>query len=243
MNMNFKRYKSGLVFALAVGSLVSCQKSFDEKTVQQQDFSNSAIVQVHVATVNASRNYLFVDANQVTGALMSTGSIFPTTGTGFVVSPGPRAFLVRDTLRTSTQAAFSFAENLQVNRRYTIFLYDTITSPKQKTVETTIVTPTDTTCRIRFANFIYNPTAVTNVDVFSYSRNANIFTNIAVTDVTGYIPYASRVSVDTFYVRETGTTNLLYKTSMSNLTEKRNYTFVYRGSHRGTKTSTLFSTY
>lgn len=85
--MNFKRYKSGLVFALAVGSFISCQKTFDEKTVQQQDFSNSAIVQMHVATVNALRNYLYIDANKLTGALMSTGSIFPTTGTGFMVNP------------------------------------------------------------------------------------------------------------------------------------------------------------
>ena len=242
--MNYlKKYKAGLAAALFTVMLISCQKSFDEKITLQSDFSNSAIVQVHVATVNASRNYLYVDANQVTGALMTSGSVFPTTGTGFAVAPGPRAFLVRDTLRTATQVPLSFAENLQVNKRYTIFLYDTINAPKQKTVETTIVTPTDTTCRIRFANFIYNPAAVANVDVFSFSRNANIFTNIAVTDVTGYIPYASRVSVDTFYVRETGTTNLLYKSSMSNLTEKRNYTFVYRGSHRGTKTSTLFTTY
>ncbi len=174
---------------------------------------------------------------------MSTGSIFPTTGAGFMVNPGPRAFLVRDTLPTTTQVPLSFAENLQVNKRYTIFLYDTITSPKQKTVETTIVTPTDTTCRLRFANFIYNPTAVANVDVFSYKRASNIFTNMAVTDVSGFIPYPSRLA-DTLDIKETGTANVMLRVIFtSGLTDQRNYTLVYRGSYRGTRTTTLFTTY
>jgi hypothetical protein len=113
-------------------------------------------------------------------------------------------------------------------------MYDTITSPKQKTVIDNIVTPQDTSMRIRFANFIYSPFAVPAVDVFSFNRNANLFTNVQVTDVTEFISYPSLLKVDTLYFRETGTLNQVAKfTILDGFPEKRNYTLVYRGSHRG----------
>ncbi|HRF19398.1 MAG TPA: hypothetical protein PK977_14580, partial [Chitinophagaceae bacterium] len=102
-------------------------KSFDEKFKEQDDFSNSSIMQVYVATVNASRNFIWVDANRINGASLTTGSVFPTTGFGFNVGGGLRNFLVRDTLSTSTQVPYSFAENLQAGKTYTLFMYDTIT--------------------------------------------------------------------------------------------------------------------
>lgn len=226
--------------------MVSCTKSFDEKQQQQRDFTNSSIMQVYVATVNANRNFIWVDANRINGASLTSGSVFPTTGYGFNVAGGLRNFLVRDTLTTSTQVPYSFAENLQAGKTYTLFIYDTITSPKQKTVLTNIEVPTDTTARIRFAHFAYSPTEVPAVDIFSVKRNANIFTNVALTEVTGFIPIASGVT-DTFYIRPTGTgTNLQnYTTSPAPAswrdiqavltpTIKRSYTLIFRGGYRAT---------
>lgn len=238
---------AGLGIVSACCLISSCDKSGTLIATETTDFDNKAMVQVAVATVNAARNYLYVDGKQVNGASLVSGSIFPASGTGvgFTVDGGLRSFLVRDTssASTNTQVPFNFAENLNASSHYTVFLYDTITSPKQKTVKDNIVVPTDTTARIRFANFIYNPTAVPNVDVFSFNRNANIFTNIAVTEVTEFIPYPSRLTVDTLYIREAGTMNQLLKTTMTLLTPKRNYTFLYRGSHRGTRTFSLFVSY
>ena len=77
---------------------------------------------------------------------------------------------------------------MQFGKNYTVFMYDTITTPKQKTVETKIVIPTDSTYRLRFANFVYNPTDVPGLDIFSFLRNANVVTNLKVTDVTDFIP-------------------------------------------------------
>jgi len=234
-----KIYALGLLSLMTTGMFSSCTKTFDEKTVLQTDFSNTALVQVYLATVGASRNYLYVDTKPVNGAPLVTGSIFPATGPGFALTPGVRAFLLRDTLSAATQVPLSFAVNTQAAKNYTVFMYDTISAPKQKTVQTDIVIPKDTSSRIRFANFIYNPTAIPAIDVYSFNRSANIFTNVNVTDVTGYIPYPSGLTTDTLYIRETGTTVNIVKFAV-NLTQKRSYTLLWRGSQRGTRTATLF---
>ena len=238
----------GLIGLLSVGLVISCTKSFDEKTVQQTNFSNSSLVRVFLATVNATRNNIYLDGNPLTGATLASGGTFPSTS-GFAASipAGLRSFLIRDTLGTSTQVPLSFSTNMQVGKNYSIFVYDTISSPKQKTVETRFQIPTDTTVRIRFANFIYNPTIVPAIDVFLFSKNANIFTNVNVTDVTDFISYSIPVytlpnTSDTMYIRETGTSVNIIKFPLGGVfTQKRSYTLVYRGSHRGTRIASLYT--
>lgn len=243
MTKTLKIYFGGLMGLIAACAVLSsCEKSFNEKTIQQKDFTNSTIVQVAVATMNAARNYAYVDTKQQTGALLATGSIFPGTGYGFVVNPGLRAFLVRDTLSATTQVPLSFAENLQPGKHYTIFTYDTITSPKQKTVLDDIVVPADSTSRIRLANFGYSPNAIPAVDVFSFVRNTNIFTNVNTTEVTSFIPYPS-FTTDTLYFRDAGTANTFLKVTFSGgITPKRSYTLLLRGSYgSGTRVVTFFA--
>lgn len=238
-----KIYAAGLLAVLTVG-FFSCVKTFDEKTVLQNDFSNSSLIRVYIATVNASRNYIYVNGNPINGSALASGGMFPAAGIyASNIAPGFNAFLVRDTLSTATQIPLSFAENMEVNKNYTIFMYDTISTPKQKTVETRYVVPSDTTCRIRFANFIYNPTIVPAIDVFSFNRNTNIFTNIPVTGVTDFLAYPSKLQTDTLYIRETGSTTNILKLSVGGGTfqEKRSYTLVYRGSHRGTRVASLYT--
>lgn len=240
--MKFSFIKLAAIPVLALGLLPSCTKNAEGVLEDNSDFSNAALAQVFVATVNASRNYVYVDGFPVNGSTMTSGSLFPGSGPGFKVTPGIKAFLVRDTASTATQVPLSFAENMQFGKTYTVFLYDTITTPKQKTVQTDIVIPSDTTARLRFANFIYNPNAIPAVDVFSFRLNANIFTNVNVTDVTGFITYPSLVSTDTLYVRPTGTSNNNLKVIITGgLTPKRSYTVVYRGSDRGVRTASLIA--
>ena len=234
----------GVASLAATFMFSSCTKSFDEKVEQNRDFSNSSLLQVYMGTVSAARNYVYVDSKPVNGAALTLGSVFPSTGYAFAVPGGYRAFMVRDTLTATTQTPLSFAENMDVGKNYTIFMYDTITSAQQKTVATNIVVPADTTARLRFANFVYNPTSITAFDIFSKKRNANIFTNVQVTDVTDFIPYASGIT-DTFYIRPTGTTTNLQNwrttpapaqwvdlTAVLTPTEKRSYTLVFRGGYR-----------
>ena len=67
-------------------------------------------------------------------------------------------------------------------------------------------------------------------------RAANLFTNIPVTGVTDYIPYASSLT-DTLYVRETGTMTQLAVLNGFNPTQLRSYTLVFRGRYQTTGTT------
>ncbi len=229
----------------------SCRKKRG-KDVATEDtqFNDKAWVQAYNAIVNSSRNFMYVDAAAVTGASIGYGGTFPSTPASFAILAGLRAFLVRDTLGTSTQIPLSFGENLQPSANYTIFLYDTITSPKQKTIFNSIQIPTDTTSRLRFANFIYNPSAIgTGFDIFSVKRNAVIFSNVMETQITDFIPYASALT-DTFYIRLNGSavnlqnTDTTGKPTILNIqavltpTRLRSYTLVWRGSYKGTNNKT-----
>jgi hypothetical protein len=213
--------------------IAACTKNTGEPARQNRDFSSSSLLQLYVATLNASRNYMYINSSPVTGATIATGGLFPSTGYASDVPSGSTAFLVRDTLSTTTQLPLSFGESLQPGKNYTIFLYDTITTPKQKTVETNIVIPVDTAARLRFANFVFSRTAVPSVDIFSKRRGINIFTNVPVTDVTGFIRVPSSFN-DTLIVRETGTLTQLAILNGINPTQKRSYTIVFRGRYTNT---------
>lgn len=223
--------------ALVAGIAWGCVKDKGKEVAfENTTFTDKSFVQVHNGILNAARNYIYVDGGVLNGSALAYNSTFPATPSNFSVTNGFREFLVRDTLSTTTQVPLSFAENLQAGRYYTIFLYDTLTAPKKKIVANDIQIPTDTTARVRFANFIFSRTAVPNVDIFSLKRNANVFTNVGITDVTGYIPYASALN-DTLYVRETGTLNQLAAMNGFNPVQKRSYTLVFRGRYQTTGTT------
>jgi hypothetical protein len=236
---------------------VSCVKQTGKEVAKEQTgFADKSFVQVYNGIVGSSRNYVYVDAVPVTGALLAFNSIFPSTSTpaNFSIGNGLRAFLVKDTSSTIlTQPPLSFAENLQNGKYYTIFLYDSVISPKKKIALNDVLIPSDTTSRVRFANFTFSPFAITAVDVYSKNLNANIFTNVSITDVTNYIPYESRRS-DTLYLRPTGTTtNILNNNGTAAApnyqpmqlimtpTRLRSYTVIWKGSYRNDLNSSASS--
>ena len=236
-----------LTFGIAALSSVyiSCTKETPQIAPLVTNLSNSAQVQVFSATVKATRNYIYVDGASVAGAAFAYGGVFPGTAYSFIVNAGSRSFLIKDTLPTTTQTPLTFTQNLDAGKSYTIFTYDTITSVKQSTVLNNIVVPKDTTCMLRFANFIYNSTPVANVDVYSFRRGTTtpVFSNVATNHVTDFISYASNVT-DTLYVYATGTTSpLLVKSVISSFVQSRSYTSVYSGSYSGKKAISTFATY
>jgi hypothetical protein len=220
--------------------LAACVKTIEDTSPIDDDMTTKARIQIFNATVGTgARNLITVDANRINAPGFTYGSVFPALpSTSFAVPAGLRAFNIIDTLATTTMPPLTFAENFSAGNFYTIFLYDTLNAIKQKTVLTNIVVPDDTTARVRFANFIYSSNAVPNVDVFSFRRNANVWTNIPVKEVTEFIPYQSGV-VDTFYVRETGTMTQLAKAAVGSFTAKRSYTAIFRGSYRVAASRTI----
>ena len=217
---------------------LSCKKEVGKEVAKENtDFSNSAIIQVYNASVPSAatdprRNYVYVDGNPITGARIDFGSFFPSSSTGAAITGGFKQFLIKDTLSASTQPPVSFSETFQAGKSYTIFMYDTFTAIKQKTVQTIIQIPADTTSRVRFANFVYHPTAIPGIDIFSTRRNGFVATNLLPTQVTDFIPYASSLS-DTLFVTESGNlSNKLDTLAGFNPTRKRSYTLIFRGRWR-----------
>ncbi len=226
----------GMVAIVCVVALSCKKKTAKDVAIEPTTFNDRAFVQVYNGILNAARNYVYVDGTPVNGASIAYNGTFPATPANFSVLNGYRNFLVKDTLGTSTQVPLSFAENLLAGNYYTIFLYDSLTTPKQAIVTNNITIPSDTTARVRFANFIFSRVGINNVDVYSLKQNANIFTNVPVTTVTNYIPIASALN-DTLSVLDAGTPNVLATLNGFNPIQKRSYTLVFRGRYQTTGTT------
>lgn len=237
------QYILGLVAAL---TFIGCAKDngAPRRATEDMDLGNKAMMQAYIATVNASRNAIYVDGALTSGAVIASGGVFPTAATAyaFALTSGLHTFQVRDTLRTATQVPLTFPVDVMPQKNYTVFLYDTISTPKQKVVETKINTVDDGMARIRIANFVYSKVDLPGIDIYSAVQKQNIATNVKITDVTEFIPYTANI-VDTFTVRLTGTTTDLVNTGTGTnqfirviITPraKRHYTFVFRGSYTST---------
>lgn len=209
--------------------LAACEKTIKDSTPLVPDFNNLARVQVYDATLNTQRNAAYADGNLLNATpMVYTSATFSGSGVVFGVAPGTKTFLIRDTLPTATQPPLNFSYTLMGNASYTIFTYDSVNAMKQVTVKNNIVIPSDSTARVRFANFAHWHVGVpAAVDIFSKNRNANIFTNVSLTQVTDYIPYASRTT-DSLIVRTTGTMTGL-DTATLTPTAQRSYTLIFRG--------------
>lgn len=217
------------LFILAAGCT---REDIIDGTPVKTDFSDLAIIQLNNSIVNSNRNFLYLGDTAVNTATIAYGATFPATPYAYSIQPGSRTFIIRDTLRTTTQVPLSFTGTFQPGKRYAIFTYDTITSPKQLIVETDVPAIIDTMPRIRFLNLLYAPSAtpVPAVDVFSFLKNQNVVTNIPIAQITPFINYPS--ATDTFYIREAGTAIQLAKLTVS-YTKKRGYTVVVRGRYKG----------
>ena len=255
------KFSKSQLFILSFLSLFifSCKREIPQVAGLETDLNKFATVQIFNATVKAVRNYVYVDNVQVSGASLASGGIFPASAYGIKVNPGIRSILIKDTASTTTQIPITFSQNFELGKSYTTFTYDTITSIKQVTVLNNIILPTDTSARLRFANFVYNTSALSNVDIYSFRKIPGtpvflggspdftsippLFSNIATNFITDFIPYPSGIT-DTLYVYATGTTSpLILKQLVTSLVPTRSYTSVYNGSFKGAKAVSTFATY
>jgi hypothetical protein len=265
-NKNMKLLKN-IFFTLAIIAVIfladACRKPYAYIQEVDTDISSTkATVQVFGACARVTRNYVYVDGVQASGSAFVFGGIFPGAAYSITLNPGAHSILIKDTLSTTTQLPLTFSQNFDAGKFYTVFTYDTITSPKALVVQNNITIPRDTSCMLRFANFIYNPTAVPNVDVYAFrnvpgtpvfvagviqlNSSTALFSNIATNTVTDFKSFGS-LRTDTLYVVATGTkTPILAKQLVQSLTPTRSYTSAYIGSFRSLPTAksvTTFATY
>ncbi|MGV3766189.1 MAG: DUF4397 domain-containing protein [Chitinophagaceae bacterium] len=223
---------------LAAVMLFSCTKEFREKTPMADDLSDSATIKIFNASVSSVRNQLIINDVLTLRTVFAYNSTWPTSAAnaGFVVSPGQKSIVIKDSNATSTQPVQNITLGAEAGKSYSIFLYDTVTAMKNKLVVNDIVIPADTTSRLRFANFSFRrATPAPAIDVYSFSRKQLIFTNVPLNDVTGYISYPSLTS-DTLAILPAGTTDTLVKLNGYSTTPKRSYTLVFRGVYTVTGT-------
>ena len=257
-----KFFKSNILRLILVITSIAyygCTREIPKLTSTEIDISSAATLQVFNATVKSVRNYVYIDGTAVSGAVFASGGVFPNTAFGIKLTVGTHSVLVKDTAMVTTQIPLTFSQLFDAGKSYTTFTYDTTTSIKQLTVVNNIVVPTDTSSRLRLANFIYNATAIPNVDVYSFRRivgtpvfsngapvfvgSAPVFGNIATNGVTDFIPYSSGLT-DTFYVYATGTTTpLIVKAVIPSLVPTRSYTTALTGSFKAVKAIGTFANY
>lgn len=228
--------KNLIIFsALAAIALLSgsCRKDMADNTPTTGDLqSTKATMQVYNGVLNSARNFVYVNSSPVNGATLAFGSVFPASSYGFSVFNGDNNFTIKDTSSTTTQAAQNFLFTTTAGTNYTVFTYDTITSPKRLIVANQFDMITDNTARVRFVNLIYNPTNVA-VDLFSVNTNSLLATGINVGQITNFMVVAPNIA-DTWQVRQSGNGVLLATLAVgtSTINPGRYYTVAFRGSYR-----------
>jgi hypothetical protein len=227
-------YPAIIIMVMGSGLLIACTKDIKDTTPLVPNFNQLATVQLYNATLNTTRNFVYVNGSPILATPLvytqTTATNATHTGSGVVyaLKPGTMNFLIKDTAAAATQPEFLFANDFQANRFYSVFTYDSVNSMKQVTVPTTITIPDTGTARVRFTNLSYLKGSVPPaVDIYSKNQNANIFSNISLAQVTDFINFPARGS-DSLIVRQTGTMTAL-DTATFNPTQKRSYTLVFRG--------------
>ena len=225
----------GSILTATILVVASCAKEAETTHIGEiSDLSNKALVQVYNAIVTSPGSFISVDNAQINGTATASalgyGSAFPTSSF-FVAEPGLRLLNVKPSVATSTQTIMNFSETFNPGSRYSIFLYDTLNAAKQITVQANIEIPSDTSARLRFANFAYFPGGAPAIDIYSVKKKANVATNLAFTQVTQYIPHPAAIA-DSFIVRQNIAPNTALDTLIFNPTRKRSYTLLFRGRYR-----------
>lgn len=227
--------KKSFLYLTLIGLILtgfSCTKEFTPLVENEPDFTSRAHVKFVNFVMGSLRNYVFADNKYVSGTASAYTNVYPSNSGSYMSLPtSVKTLTVRDTLATTRQNVVSIPTTLEANAYYTLFTYDSLTNAKAKMIRDWIEIPSDTTARIRFAHFGYSTVAIPNVDVYSSRLKANVFSNVTATNITDFIPYASRVS-DTLYIRATGTTTNLVTLNNFSAAAKRSYTIALRGSMR-----------
>lgn len=238
------------ILAIITLFVIACSKRdvSDVATLKTLDQNNSGYLKLISASTGSVKNYVYVDnAFNILngGALLNYAGTVPAGSSYFSMKAGSRNLIIKDTTPITTQPVLNFDHYFEPGKFYSLFTYDSALTIKFKMVTDPIVVVTDTTARLRFANFASGPLGA-SVDVFSKNLNANLFTNVSVTSVSSFAPIATRLA-DSIYIRATGTTINLVGTSITP-SQARNYTLLFSGRYEmstGTvpRRLTLFTNY
>lgn len=250
----------GLIIIATIFSLASCKRDFT--LVATTESPNGM---AYLAVIDASPNFrkifnkpdsfnIFVNDEKISGyapgaasQFMTFGQAYPPTTTGFgyvAVSPGTKQ--IKLSLSSATKAdsvpIVTFTKTLLANHQYSFIITDSVKSSRdssQMFVEDIYsFPPTLGYYNVRFVNAVWNDTA--NVDLYSYARNAVIYSKIAPGGITSFSQIGANLqSTDTLYVTRSLATGVPTSTPLSQRTilakmafqagNQKSYTVYYQG--------------
>lgn len=253
------------VFILFAAALAGCEKKYDwVNEYQQVDGSKAYLKVVHASpSFRLIHNmpdtfHVLVNDKKITSTILTYNSLFPfsvnattnsITASYAAIEPGSNT--VRLTYpgwnRPDSLTAFTLTKQFTAGVFYTLMVTDSLKS----TLDSSQIfvrdpfaelQPLTGFINIRLIHAVVNDTAGTTINVSSYARNANLFTNVKPKTTTVF----SRITinpgvVDTFYVRRyvaggaPNTGLILAKIPFNSLLagggsmDRRSYTLYYKG--------------
>jgi hypothetical protein len=234
-----------LIIAFLIG-LLACEKDKTVVATYQPTGSNAFLRVMHVSpNFRKVQNYadsfnVYVGANKVNGTLFTYNSSFPAAtinvNTYAVVPAGSQQIRLslpgKNTVDSFT--IMTLTKTLEAGKYYTFFITDSLNAQQNPTkiwVDDANFLSDDTTQnRIRFAHTILNDTAGKNVDVYSYRKAGNIFSNISPGTVTDFIALPAPTTLDTISIRRPSTGFELARINGVSIVKGRSYTILYKGS-------------
>ena len=247
--------KKIIYISLLVSSIfafLSCEKNLIEAN-NQWEYTNpenanvkfinayTSNIPVGAPGVAVTRFYIFQNTQKLNGNALSTAGSWPGPATYASLSPAKTDFYAILDRRVGNDygkaakgdTAFKANVPLSAGKYYSVFMIGESPTQKMQIVEDKIISPSENTYGVRFANFIVSSNADRALDIYS-RREAKVLATLKYPNVTDFIqlPISVGSISDTLDVREAGTTKNLYSFNNFTPVSRRSYTFYTYG--RGT---------
>ena len=238
--------KNILIILVFLIGFLSCEKDKSVVATYQPTGSNAFLRVMHVSpNFRAVQHYadsfnVYVGANKVNGTLFTYNSAFPAAAinvnTYASVPAGNQQIRLSLPGKSVTDSftILTLSKTLESGKYYTFFITDSLTAQQNPTKiwaeDANFLSDDTMQYKIRFAHAILNDTAGKNVDVYSYRKGGNIFSNISPGTVTDFISLPAPTVLDTISIRRPGTGFELAKLTNVSIVKGRSYTILYKGS-------------
>lgn len=243
-----------ILFVCTAGTIWSCEREIDLVN-KVSTTEGSAFVKFVHASPNFRQVYkgadsfnVYMNNTKISGSFLTYGLLYPTaTNLYAAVPPGAQAIrlTVNGVLTPDSITLAATNKSLEAGSYYSFIITDEAAGTnesRQMWLKDNFALTDTSNFTIRFVHAVLNDPGA--VDVYSFRRASNIFTNISPAKATAFLSLPYDLATDTFYVRPTGTLTDIAKLTVStgspgaNTTNRgRAHTLLYRG-HFGVTTGT-----
>ncbi len=238
--------------ALAVVAGATLLLGCEKKVVEVVAFEEAGMEGnfAHIRFVHASPNLatiagttteavdIRVGNQKINGAALAYGGLWPNNfpTTYAAVAPGQQDIKVslRGTTNFDSIALVTLNANLEQGKYYSFIVSDNVVAAANDSarifVEDNFVTPAEGRVVLRFANVLNDTAADKRVNVFSFRRNANLFTAVDANSITAFSNQPFINIPDTLVIRRTSDPTVeLARINTITYSNRRVYTIYARG--------------